>query len=84
MAYAILTGATITLATVVALSFFKAYRRTQDRLFLLFGIAFVVMAGERLVLAIIARPEADDPLAYIPRIVAFGTILFAIVDRNRR
>jgi len=84
MAYAILAGSALTLAAVAALLFFKAYRRTQDRLFLFFGLAFAVLAAERLVLALVERPEVNEPLAYVPRVLAFGAILFAIVDRNRR
>lgn len=83
MTYAILTGMACALAAVAALLFFRAYRRTDDRLFLLFGIAFVVLAAQRLALGFTEGP-VDQPLEYVPRILAFGTILFAIIDRNRR
>ncbi|HEX3465917.1 MAG TPA: DUF5985 family protein [Candidatus Elarobacter sp.] len=84
MMTALLSGCALTLAAVASLLFFRAYRRTGDRLFVLFGIAFAVMAAERLVLAVFERPEIENPLGYVPRIIAFGTILFAVIDRNRR
>lgn len=84
MTYAILSGAAFALAAVAALLFFRAYRRTEDRLFLLFGIAFGVLGAEQLLLGYVETPDANHPLEYVPRILAFGIILFAIVDRNRR
>jgi Ca2+/Na+ antiporter len=79
-----LGGVVLALASVAALLFLRAYRRTHDRLFLLFGIAFVVLATERALLAIVDRPEANAPIDFVPRLIAFAIILYAIVDRNRR
>ncbi|HTW82833.1 MAG TPA: DUF5985 family protein [Candidatus Sulfotelmatobacter sp.] len=84
MIAALLGGVVLALAAVAALLFFRAYRRTSDRLFLLFGIAFVVIAAERALLAFVGRPEANEPIDFLPRLIAFGIILYAIVDRNRR
>lgn len=84
MTYGLLSGVTLALAAVAALMFFNAYRRTHDRLFLLFGFAFVVLVAERLLLSIVAPTEVNEPLGYIPRVIAFGTMAFAIFDRNRR
>jgi Ca2+/Na+ antiporter len=80
----LLGGVVLALALVAALLFFRAYRRTRDRLFLLFGIAFVIIALERALLAIVSHPEANEPMDFVPRLVAFGIILYAIIDRNRR
>ncbi len=82
--YAVLSGAMFALSLVAALLFFHAYRRTRDRLFIFFGIAFVFLGCERLIPALVERPELDNPLDYVPRIIAFAIIAFAIVDRNRR
>ncbi len=84
MMYPLLNGAMFALSLVAALLFFNAFRRTQDRLFILFGIAFVVLGCERLIPALSERPEIDDPLDYVPRIIAFAIITLAIVDRSRR
>ncbi|HZO93201.1 MAG TPA: DUF5985 family protein [Candidatus Baltobacteraceae bacterium] len=84
MTTALLSGVLLALEAVAALLFFRAFTRTADRLFALFGFAFVALAGERLLLALTDRPEANDPLSFIPRLAAFVLIIWAIVDRNRR
>lgn len=84
MINALLSGSAVTLAVVVAVLFLRAFRRIGDRLFLLFALAFVTLAGQQLAEALTDRPDVNDPIAYAPRILAFGIILYAIVDRNRR
>ena len=84
MINALLSGSVITLAVVVAILFLRAFRRVGDRLFLLFGLAFVTLAAQQLSQVLVDRPNVNDPIAYAPRILAFGIILYAIVDRNRR
>jgi len=82
--YLFLLGATATACLVIALFFVRSWRRTQDRLFLLFGAAFAVLGLERLILAAMNLPEANTPIVYSLRLLAFLLILAAIVDRNRR
>lgn len=82
--YALLSGTLMGLSLVASLLFFRALRRTKDKLFAYFGLAFFVFAMERFLLGLTERPNVDDPVAYIPRILAFSLILYAIVDRNRR
>jgi hypothetical protein len=84
MISAMMSGVMLTLALIAALLFFRAYRRTRDRLFILFGAAFIVLAAERLFLGVTPRAELSAPFAFVPRIIAFAIIIFAIVDRNRR
>jgi hypothetical protein len=61
--------------------FFKFWSDTRDRLFLIFGIAFGIMAIERLVLGLITT--TGEHRVYYFRIVAFGLILMGIYDKNR-
>ena len=84
MIYAALSGAIATLAFVAALLFGRAFRRTADRLFLFFAVAFALLGLERMILLATDRPELDNPLAFVPRIIAFALIIYGIVDRNRR
>lgn len=67
---------------VAALLFFKSYSTTRDRLFLLFGIAFVLMAVERLIIPLSLAGD-DQPWIYLLRLLAFVVIIYAIVDKNR-
>jgi hypothetical protein len=67
----------------IALIFFKFYRRAADRLFLLFGIAFCILGADRCALAFIQSFSERGTLIYTLRLLAFGIILFAIIDKNR-
>ena len=68
---------------VCALFFLKFWHRTEDRLFLAFGVAFALLgAGQTLqVFANIA--EEEQGYIYLIRLAAFSTILLAIVRKNR-
>ena len=68
---------------VAALYFLKFWRDVRDRLFLLFAVAFALLAVQRTALALVG----DDPDAALPlyglRLLAFLVIAAAIVDKNR-
>jgi hypothetical protein len=65
------------------LFFLKFWRDVEDRLFLLFSLAFCLLAVQRMLLALVAdTPEAALPL-YGLRLLAFLIIIAAIVDKNR-
>jgi len=68
---------------VAGLFFLKFWRDVGDRLFLLFAVAFGLLAVQRVALALIAdTPEAALPL-YGLRLLAFLIIIAAIIDKNR-
>ncbi|HEX5726285.1 MAG TPA: DUF5985 family protein [Longimicrobiaceae bacterium] len=68
---------------VACLYFLKFWRDLRDRLFLLFAVAFALLAVQRVALALVAGdPEAALPL-YGLRLLAFVLIIVAIVDKNR-
>ena len=68
---------------VAPLLFFKSYATTRDRLFVLFGIAFSMMAVERLLIPLNLVSSDDRPWIYVLRLVAFVVIIYAIADKNR-
>lgn len=78
-----LDGLMLALLLVIALFQLRFWRRTRDRLFLLFGIAFAVQAANRVALAVVEASESTTYL-YIVRLVSFCIILFAIWDKNKR
>jgi len=79
-----LYGATSMGCIVVALYFFRFWRTTRDRLFILFGIAFALLALNRTALAF-SHPSAEStPYFFVARLAAFVLIAFAVVDKNRR
>jgi apolipoprotein N-acyltransferase len=81
--YALLSGAIAVLSLVAATSFLRSYVRTRDRFFALFAAAFALLGLTQLWLGITNTPELNRPLAYIPRLIVFLLILFAIFDKNR-
>ena len=70
---------------VAGLLFCKFWRRTRDSFFLMFGMAFFLMAAERVVLALRPGPAVyeERTFVYLFRLAAFGLILAAIVQKNR-
>jgi hypothetical protein len=79
-----LHGATSMGSIVAALYFLRFWRDTQDRLFVLFSIAFAVLAVNRAALAL-SHPTAETtPYFYMARLAAFVLIAFAVIDKNRR
>ena len=77
-----LAGA-LTLAYVVAaVYFFHFWRRTADRLFLNFGLAFVLFALNQFAIFMIGATDERGNYAYILRVLGFVLILVAIVEKN--
>jgi hypothetical protein len=81
--YQLITGMLTILSLVAALFFAISWRRTSDRFFLIFALAFTLLAIERLILGLLNLPESPLLSIYIVRLVAFLLIIIAIVDKNR-
>ena len=83
-----LIGAIAMALFVAGLFFLRFWRETRDRLFLIFGIAFWLLALTRLALVVfqVDRGPGDiegNRYVYWVRLFAFILILFAIIDKNR-
>lgn len=75
----------ITVGSVIAgLFFLRFWHRTSDRLFLYFSLAFFLMALNPMLMAITAVSSEEHPFIYLIRLVAYGLIIFGIVDKNRK
>ena len=82
-AASLLTGA-VSMASFVAMLFFLRYwRQTRDGYFLLFAISFGLDAATRAVLGLWQLSEETEPLVYLARLLTFGLIIVAIVQKNR-
>ena len=68
---------------VAALFFVRFWRQTRDRLFALFAGAFLLLAIQRMALAMAVFHGTDTTTVYALRLVAFLLFLGAIVDKNR-
>jgi len=81
-----LHGAIMLTFAACGLCFLRFWRRSHDRLFLMFSIAFWILAGNRLVLALLQQRGSFDEhraLVYAVRLAAFTLLLIAIIDKNR-
>jgi hypothetical protein len=68
---------------VAALFFARFWRRTRVALFGWFAAAFVLLAVQRLMLALMIRAPDAMPWSYAVRLLAFVLILVGIVAQNR-
>jgi hypothetical protein len=72
-----------TLGYVVATMFFvRFWRRTADRLFFAFAVAFALLALNQAVVTFLEAGDERTVYAYGLRVLGFGLILAAIVDKN--
>jgi Family of unknown function (DUF5985) len=81
--YQLITGMLTVLSLVAALFFTMSWRRSGDRFFLIFALAFTLLGIERLILGILNLPESPLLSIYVVRLIAFLLIIIAIVDKNR-
>ena len=68
----------------IALFFFRFWRRTHDRFFVLFGAAFLLLTLERIILVAIGASHEFAPFVYLVRLLGFALIIAAVVDKNRQ
>ncbi|HEX8916425.1 MAG TPA: DUF5985 family protein [Humisphaera sp.] len=86
-----LLGAVVAACLAAGLFFLRFWRRTRDRLFAAFAVAFWVLGLNWAALAWlqVTRPEQPDEIdevrtvLYVVRLLAFVLILAAIIDKNR-
>ena len=82
MAGAFVSGL-ITMGFVVSsLFFFRSWRRTGDTLFVLFAIAFVLLALNQALAAFIGFGHEELEWVYLLRISGFALIIAGIVRKN--
>jgi hypothetical protein len=80
-----LLGGMVSMASVVAgLVFLRYWRRSRDRLFMYFCVAFFVDAAVRVAQTLIPVASEHEAFIYLPRLATFALIAWAIVDKNRR
>jgi len=80
-----LLGAVAMASLVAAAFFWRFWRQTHDRFFMLFAAAFLLEAINRTTLAAIGSvTEEQEPLFYLVRLFSFVLILVAVVDKNLR
>jgi hypothetical protein len=79
-----LDGGRVVFCVMIALSFAKLGRRTGERLYHAFSIAFVLLAISSTMIGLGVALGDYSVLVFVPRLLAFVLIIAAIVDKNRR
>jgi Family of unknown function (DUF5985) len=67
-----------------AVFFLKFWRRTTDRLFLAFFIAFLLFGFEQGLLFWARVGREEQSWFYLLRIIGFACIIAGVIDKNRR
>ena len=77
-----LLGAIAVAAAIAGLVFLSYYRRTRDRFFLYFASAFWLESLGRILSVTVAAFNDSSTATYVLRLVSYGLILAAILDKN--
>jgi len=78
----LITGAICMGSLVIALFFMRFWRDSGDRFFLYFAASFFIEGLHRLYSAVHDAGGEDSPLHYLIRLLAYGLILWAILEKN--
>ena len=78
-----LMGGIAVASFVAGLFFFRFWRHTRDRFFVFFALSFWIEAANRVAMIVHLEPNEGEPGYYVVRLVAYGLIIAAIVDKNR-
>lgn len=77
-------GAIVMACATAGLFFLRFWRKTGDRLFAIFALAFWILGVHWFVLAWTNQDRKELQVGlYAIRLLAFLLILFAIIDKNR-
>ena len=77
-----LSGAVTLGFLIAALFFLRFWRRTSDRLFLAFSVAFALLALNQALAQWLGAADERVGFTYLLRVLGFILILAAIVDKN--
>jgi hypothetical protein len=79
---AVLNGMVTMGFLIAALFFLRFWRRTHDGLFVIFAIAFGLLALNQILIGLSVVPREDQGLLYLLRLAAFALLIVAIVRKN--
>lgn len=78
-----LLGMNVMGCIAIGLFFLRFWKKTHDRLFIMFAIAFWVLGVNWLALTLTPWEDESRTALYVIRLIAFILILIAIIDKNR-
>lgn len=77
----LLLGAIAMASLIIGLFFLRFWKKTRDRFFLFFAVAFSLEGLNRVMLGLTQGSE-NEPIIYLVRLLSFVLILIAIIDKN--
>lgn len=80
----ILVGIIACGSLTAAVFFLRFWMQTRDRFFIFFALSFAIEGVNRVILYLSVGLSEEAPVYYLVRLVAYGLIVAAIVDKNRR
>jgi uncharacterized membrane protein HdeD (DUF308 family) len=78
----LITGMIAMASLIIGLFFLRFWRNTRDRFFLYFALSFGIEGVHRIVTTLTYDEQEDSPLHYLVRLLAYGLILWAILEKN--
>ena len=79
-----LAGALLLSYLIAGVYFFRFWKRTGDRLFIHFAVAFWLFVLNQLATSIPNVADETDGYEYLLRVLGFIVIIAGIIDKNRR
>lgn len=79
----LLLGAIAMANLTIGLFFLRFWKKTRDRFFLFFAVAFILEGINRVLLGLSQGSNENEPIFYLVRLLSYVLILIAIVDKNR-
>lgn len=80
---ALVAGAATAGYLVIGVFFLRFWRRTRDTLFLIFAVAFWLMAANQLAPSLLGIPRESQGGVYLLRLAAFVLIIGGVLWKNR-
>ena len=78
----LITGMIAMGSLIIGLFFLRFWRNTRDRFFLYFALSFGIEGVHRIVTTLTYDEHEESPLHYLVRLLAYGLILWAILEKN--
>ena len=78
----LMAGAIAMASLTIALFFLRFWRASGDRFFLYFALSFAIEGLHRVYAVMRDGGGEDSPLHYLIRLLAYGLILWAILEKN--
>ena len=80
----LMSGALVMACLVIGLCLLRFWKTSRDRFFLYFALAFWIQGAQWLHSGLHSHLSDYSPIYYVMRLVAYGLIAVAIVQKNLR